>query len=186
MEFDRMGKNISSTKSIPFFLFLSLWKSLEKFLYVEHRKSNTAKFSATFFPPKRLLYRKNQTTTKFSVTQYAKKLEKRWKTGRRTSHVHRPIFSRHGDTRGLIKRKQWSLNDPIKRKLGLMCKKEGAEFERSFPGDAFSRLLFDTWRRMIVEKGGEGEGGGRKKAGEVLARTSQKVITEKIEAVLVG
>lgn len=39
---------------------------------------------------------------------------------------------------------------------------------------------------MIVEKGGEGEGGGRKKAGEVLARTSQKVITEKIEAVLVG
>lgn len=67
-----------------------------------------------------------------------------------------------------------------------MCKKEGAEFERSFPGDAFSQLLFDTWRRMIVEKGGEGEGGGRKKAGEVLARTSQKVITEKIEAVLVG
>lgn len=53
MEFDRMGKNISSTKSVPFFLFLSLWKSLEKFLYVEHRKSNTAKFSATFFPPEK-------------------------------------------------------------------------------------------------------------------------------------
>lgn len=166
MEFDRMGKNICSTKSV---LFLSLSPPLSlqvfgKSFYtssIENRIRQNSQWLGTLFSSleKAFVPKKSNDYGEILGDPIREEDRKTWCSDRKKARW--PISSRHENTRGLIKGKQWGLNDPIKRKLGLTCKKEGTEFELSFPGDAFSWLLFDTWRGMTVEKGR-----GRRKGGE--------------------
>lgn len=155
MEFDRMGKNISSMKTVFFFSpplsSLSEDSSLQVFgkVFITNEaasKSNTRGNSRR--PGKAFVPKKSNATAKFSAIQYT--VEGR-QTERRTKK-HRPISARHGNTHNLIKRKQWGLNDPIRRRLEVTRGREGTEF----PGDA--------WRGMIIEKK-RGERKGREKAG---------------------